>query len=342
MKGALADALAASLERLGARVSRLLPPPPALWALSARQAPIVDDLLRERQGDIQRAGLEFPQRARYLEILADELLAELRLRAAAGDDPNPLLRFARALDAQLPSDAAEIMDDPSFPEDQRLALLRTLDRRTQRAGGYLHFLNALAPLLAPAQGRRLTILDLASGHGGFPLALARHLLSRPDVHVVASDLRPEYLDIGAAQAAEQGLVDKLQFRVIDALRLAELADLDEVDVVTCTQSLHHFTPGQTAVVIAGAVRRARRGILFVDLVRAATRLLMIGCDAATSLSWPYFHDAVVSVRKAYTPEELRLICGCVPGGAGLEVTYLHPAFVAVRTGRRREPRRWVG
>jgi SAM-dependent methyltransferase len=335
-----ADALSARVEQLGARISRMVPPPPALRAVSAQQAPIVDALLRSHADDIRRAGLAYPERTGPLERLGDELLAELRLRSGTGPEPGPLLRWASRL--HLPSSAGEIMDDPAFPEDSRLALVRTLDRRTQRGGGYVHFAGALAPMLAPERGRRLTIVDLASGHGGFPLALARLLADRNDVRIVATDLRREYLELGEAQAQELGLSGLVEFRVVDALGLAGAEGLDDADVITCTQSLHHFSPGEAVVMLAGAVRRARRGILFVDLVRAASRLLMIGCDAATSLSWPYFHDAVVSVCKAYLPEELRLLCGCVPGGQGLEVSYLHPAFVAVRTASSVQPLRWVG
>jgi hypothetical protein len=54
---------------------------------------------------------------------------------------------------------------------------------------------------------------------------------------------------------------------------------------------------------------------------------------------PYLHDAVVSVRKSFTSEELRLIKTCVPGGDTLEIFYTSPAYVVLRSVARPDEQR---
>ncbi len=309
-----------SLQCLAARAARLAPSPPARRALSSVRAPIAAALVDERRDDIAGARGD-PDRA---PALAEELVAELRRRVVA--QAPAWLRLAADLDARLPTDEDEYMDRPEFDEASRTRTLAAIDRWSRRFGSWACFAAALEPLL---DGGGATVLDLASGHGGFALALPE-LLPRHRLRVIATDLREEYVALGRARARPE-----VEFRVVDARRLGEHFPPGTVDVVTCTQSLHHFGAGGTASLLAEAVRCARRGVLFVDLSRSLSHLALISAMAVFATGdRSVIHDTALSFRKAFVPEELALIAACVEGGDRLQPLYLPPGFAALRTPRR--------
>jgi ubiquinone/menaquinone biosynthesis C-methylase UbiE len=78
-----------------------------------------------------------------------------------------------------------------------------------------------------------------------------------------------------------------------------------VDVTTCSLVIHHFEPDDAARALRELGRVARRGVVVNDLVR--TRFGLLGAHAVARLATrnPITrHDAVVSVRRAYTHAEL--------------------------------------
>jgi SAM-dependent methyltransferase len=143
-------------------------------------------------------------------------------------------------------------------------------------------------------------------------------------------VRPEYLAIGRERAARAGLTN-IEFRLIDALALDKALKPGEVDIVTSTFSLHHFGPGPAALIVSQAARHARRGILFIDLARAVFVAVTIGAGNLFTPDRGYAHDAWVSARKAFVPEELQLIARCAPFGERLSAFYLSPGYAVLRS-----------
>jgi 2-polyprenyl-3-methyl-5-hydroxy-6-metoxy-1,4-benzoquinol methylase len=317
-------------QRVAARATRLVPPPLGLTRLAAPRACVVDAVFERRRADVERAQQQYldGRGTAALEEVASSLLDEARveMRRAHG---SWWARIATELDAALPNGALEHMDDPAFDERERTSAIRDLDLWNRRAGSYAVFASALRPLLG-ARSEPTTVLDLASGHGGFALALAS--LAKEHgwrLRIIASDLRAEYVAIGRRRAAEAGL--DVEFRVVDALHLSASVAPGEVDVITCTQSLHHFGARGVVVLVAEALRHARRGILFVDLARAVSGLAAVGAVTGIFTNRTYFHDATVSVRNAFVPEELALLARCAPGGDRLSAFLLPPMFAALRS-----------
>jgi 2-polyprenyl-3-methyl-5-hydroxy-6-metoxy-1,4-benzoquinol methylase len=257
------------------------------------------------------------------------MVRELRRRMVR-QSRSPLLRLAAELDARLPTDEPEYMDRSDFDEAARLNTVREVDRWSRTFGSYDRFTELLAPLLA-SRRRTVTLLDVASGVGGFPLALAAALGGEGKIQVISSDVKPEYAEEGARVARERGLKN-LSFLTLDGFRLAEGLGDRTVDIVTCTQALHHLGPGGTALLLGQALSVARQGVLFVDLTRTLTGFL-----AFNALGWlggldgVFRHDAVLSMRKSFVAEELALIARCVPGGEGLDAFHVAPGFSVLRT-----------
>ena len=154
-------------------------------------------------------------------------------------------------------------------------MIEDVDRFNRLLGSYVRFLDLVAPLLPPGGG---TVLDVASGHGCFPLALAAHARDRGlKLRVIASDLRDEYLAIGRAKGDPS-----VEFRVLDALALRGVFAPGEVDVITCTQSLHHLDAALVAGFLAAAPSDSK---MAAACARVAARSTAGSCAAMARRSW---------------------------------------------------------
>jgi 2-polyprenyl-3-methyl-5-hydroxy-6-metoxy-1,4-benzoquinol methylase len=213
----------------------------------------------------------------------------------------PLARLDRAWRS---TSTVELIDRPDFAESKRVRLMAHLDEMNVMLGAYAAFLDVLRPYLRTDRPTR--VLDLAAGHGGFLLEVAR--LARDEglaLELVASDIAEEYLAIGRAHAEAQGL--PVRFVVQDALDTTNL-EKNAYDVVVCTQSLHHFPPGQVSVLVHEALRIASSAVVLIDGARSkagAPLISLLGVVRYRDL--PFAHDSWVSLRKFFSPEELGLL-----------------------------------
>jgi SAM-dependent methyltransferase len=235
------------------------------------------------------------------------------------------------LDQVLYKNSEELLDDPAFPEGERLQIIESVDWLNRQLGSYDLWTVMLGELLDEAARRRggpARLFDLAAGHGGFAIALKQRLGERAEI--TASDIRPEYLEIGKERAAQAGV--EVRFVRQDATDLRGLAD--EVDVFVCTQSLHHFPPGMVSRIFGQAARHARVGVCFIDAERGVLPLLLLPpIMAAHGKTYAVFHDTWVSLRRMYYAEELGLLAHLAPGlpsHAGISAERHAPGFACVK------------
>jgi SAM-dependent methyltransferase len=143
------------------------------------------------------------------------------------------------------------------------------------------------------------VLDVATGGADLPIALhdwsVQH--DRP-LQLLASDLNPQVLAVTQREVGARPIALLRH----DALRLP-FAD-GAVDIVTCTQALHHFSRDAAAALLRELARVARLGVIINDLRRSylaywGARLLAYGPVSALGR-----HDGPLSVLRAYTPLEL--------------------------------------
>lgn len=266
-----------------------------------------------------------------LAALAEEALGAMRTEVderAGASWRAPLARLDRLWrDTQT----VELIDRPDFAEHKRVRLMAHLDEMNVALGAYASFLDVLRPFLRADRPTR--ILDLAAGHGGFLLEVAR--LARDEglaLELVASDIAREYLDIGRDNARKRGLA--VEFVVQDALDTTNLGP-GSFDLVVCTQSLHHFPPGLVAVLVHEALRIASRAVVLIDGARSKLNAAFVPTLGVVRYrDLPFAHDSWISLRKFFTPEELGLLARCgvlaSPGpDRSVSSRFLPPGHLAV-------------
>lgn len=130
------------------------------------------------------------------------------------------------------------------------------------------------------------VLDVGSGAGDVPRALARRYGFRP----VALDLTGTFFFLAPDLPRVRGDARRLPFRT------------GSVDAAISTHVLHHLSEDDAVVSLRELARVARRRVVVNDLLRrwralAWIRLLTIGANRFTR------HDGPMSVRRGFTLEE---------------------------------------
>lgn len=273
-----------------------------------------------------------PEARRALATLAEDTLSRMRAEVSA-QARGPIARLSADLDARFrDTDEGEWLDDPSFDRDARVRVLEHLDRLNTTAGSYRAFFETMRPFFR-GDGAPTRVLDLAAGHGGFALEAAR--IARDEgivLELAATDLVREYLDLGEAVARREGL--PVRFALQDALDLSNL-EAGSYDVIVCTQSLHHFPPGLVAVLASEASRIAARGVVLIDGYRSRTHAVLVGALGLFHYRDRAFaHDAWVSFRRFFSPEELGLLARLGPRGDRVHASWAAPTHCHVTIDRR--------
>ncbi len=232
------------------------------------------------------------------------------------------------IDRFVRTDDREFMDDSRIPEQERLESVKALERQNAFLQLYPRHIDILLPLIRQASERfrrEVKILELASGSGGLALALASELKRKKfPARITGSDIVPSYIEESNRRAAGQNLpVEFMELNAFDMKRLGR----DEFDIIITSQSLHHFSPGQLAVMIAQAGQHATTAFIGIDGYRSA--LLGLGVPFVAGLqAIPSFAlDGLISARKFYSELELAMIAETAAGKNHHEVDCLWPLSV---------------
>ena len=187
----------------------------------------------------------------------------------------------------------ELMDDPGLdPEEHRRALagLARLNRWSRSADVLWRPIRDHAR----AVGRPVRVLDVATGSGDVPLALARRAgRGGLPVEVAGCDISPTAVAAATARGVTAFVHDVLR----DPLP-------GGYDVVTCSLFLHHLSDDD-AVTLLGRMKDAAGSLILVnDLSRSRFSYLATwaACHLLTRSPVVRF-DGPASVRSAYTPAE---------------------------------------
>jgi ubiquinone/menaquinone biosynthesis C-methylase UbiE len=189
----------------------------------------------------------------------------------------------------------EILDDPTTPAAVRKAAMSDVARSNSLFGGTRAALRALQDVFGSLSSPA-TLLDVGTGLGDIPAAAVRAAARRGMVLTVIG------LDVSAEVLRAKGRAAALV--AANATRLPTRSA--SIDIVTCSQLLHHFREPEAIAVIAELHRVSRGWVVVSDLRRSRLAAagfwlasLVLGFHPVTR------HDGVASVFRGFTESELR-------------------------------------
>lgn len=202
----------------------------------------------------------------------------------------------------------ELLDDPGVADAVRARAMQDVARSNALFGGTRTAVGAALRAAAGVEGA-ITLLDVGTGTGDIPPRIAAALRKRrPSRPILTIGLDRSAALLRDARPGLDAVV------AADALRIP-LRD-ESVDLVVCSQFLHHFREQDAVTVVRELHRVARHGVVISDLGRS---WLAAGgfWFASTVLRFHPVtrHDGVVSVLRGFTPAELR---GLVRAAVGVE------------------------
>ncbi|MFZ4524318.1 MAG: class I SAM-dependent methyltransferase [Chlorobium sp.] len=228
------------------------------------------------------------------------------------------------LDRMLRTSETECMDNSALSETKKLEMVHALDRQNNLMQLYPRYVSLLLSLLDD-KATPTHILELASGSGGLAMALAEEAQRKHlPIAVTGSDIVPKFIEEGNRQATQKNL--PLNFQLLNAFNLPLFPE-GSFDLMVMSQSLHHFTPGQLAIIIAQSAQQTKTAFVGIDGYRSI--LLAGGVPLVASLQGiPSFAlDGLTSARKFYSELELDLIAEIATGKRDHTVTCNWPLTI---------------
>jgi SAM-dependent methyltransferase len=219
----------------------------------------------------------------------------------------------------------EHLDDPRTEPALRERSLRDVRRANTLLGGTWAVLRELRRHL-PALGPAATLLDVGTGLADIPMKGKRMAESRG-------------VTLTTFGVDEAETLARMSLALLDGAACADARRLPfadaSVDVVICSQVLHHFEDAEIPHVLAELSRVARKLVLVSDLRRS-----WLAAAGFWLVTWPLGfhpvsrHDGVTSVLRGFTPAELARLATRSTGRT--TTVRRHPGFRVTATWSPRE------
>lgn len=189
----------------------------------------------------------------------------------------------------------EHLDDPQVSDEVRLASMRDVITSNTVFGGARAVMVEIERAL-PLPGSSATMLDIGTGLGDIPERAARLARSRGvALRVIGLDGSEPLLRAGRSRMTDSVRGDALQLPFASG----------SVDIVTCSQVLHHFEQPELGQLLSEMHRVARVRAIVSDLRRSW--IAVAGFWPATFLLAFHpvtRHDGMTSILRGFTPGEL--------------------------------------
>jgi 2-polyprenyl-3-methyl-5-hydroxy-6-metoxy-1,4-benzoquinol methylase len=209
----------------------------------------------------------------------------------------------------------EILDDPAVDAGVRTRSTGDITRSNRWLGGLRAAVAELRRIL-PALGSDATLLDVGTGLADIP----RHGMSAAadtgtNLATIGVDVSLPLLSVARGHTSHMVCADARALPFRD----------QSIDVVMCSQFLHHFEEHDAEHVVRELDRVARRAVIIADLRRS-----WIAAAGFWLVSFPMRfhpvtrHDGVVSVMRGFTAPELRRIVRAATGATATVSRY--PGF----------------
>jgi SAM-dependent methyltransferase len=200
----------------------------------------------------------------------------------------------------------EILDSDQCPVPEAEASLRDLCRINRWFGGVSTTRRLVEKVSASIGQKRLSVLEVGAGFGEVPRMAAMKLVRKGiSLAITDLDLKASHLQPGRRAVVADALA--IPFRN------------DSFDLVSCSLFAHHLDPAQLARFVDEGLRVSRSALLINDLVRHPLHLALVYAGFPLMRSYVSRFDGVASVRRAYTPQEMRNILADRARGAAEKI-----------------------
>src|SRR5262249_8788440 len=156
------------------------------------------------------------------------------------------------------------MDQPGLDGTAHALALRGLGRINRVSASASIVWPAIASLGRRDRGRKIRVLDLATGGGDVPIDLAKRARrARLDLRIEGCDVSPVAIACAARAAKAAGF----SARFFHLYALSEPLP-EGFDIVTCSLFLHHLAEDDAVVLLEKMAGAARSTIVINDLLRS--------------------------------------------------------------------------
>lgn len=205
----------------------------------------------------------------------------------------------------------EILDSPDCPPGEVEASLGDIAAINHRFGGVRTTRLLIERVAAETGKKHFSLLEVGAARGEVPRAVAQQLARRKPTNGITLDITDldrsaSHLQHGHRTVAADALA--LPFR--DA----------SFDLVSCNLFAHHLEPEELARFASEALRVSRCAVLINDLVRHPLHLVLVYAARPLMRSYISRLDGVASVKRAYTPQEMRQILLANDSRRGIEIS----------------------
>ena len=190
----------------------------------------------------------------------------------------------------------ELLEDLSLPD----ATVARAYRELQVTHRWLGNTAALLRLLRQDPIPIRSVLDIGCGHG----ALLQEIRRRLGAEVVGVDLRPAPVDTPVPILTGDAVTDRLPPADV-AISVCVVHHLSEVDLIRLIQN----------------VSRSCRRFIVLDLVRHRLPLALFRTFVCPFLGTLNARDGATSIRRSYTPREMRCAVGTALDGSRARVRH---------------------
>jgi SAM-dependent methyltransferase len=207
----------------------------------------------------------------------------------------------------------EVLDDPATDPALAVRSLRDVALANLLFGGRRAILRELRAVFDGAPGAApLRLLDIGTGLGDIPAAATREARRRQLwLDTIGLELAPS-IALAASSACT--------FAVVADAQHLPFADRS-VDVVTCSQVLHHFEDDSAERLLRECTRVARHAVVIGDLRRSWLAVAGLWLASFGLGFHPVSrHDGIVSILRGFTRAELAAL---VERATGRRATVRH-------------------
>jgi len=200
----------------------------------------------------------------------------------------------------------EHLDRP-LPTADLAASLADIERLNERFGGHWLTVRAVAEAAARLpRERRLVVLDVGGGRGDLALHLVRW------ARATGRAIRVLVVDRDAATAtlARRHCASAPEITVVQGDATALPVREGGVDVAVSVLTLHHLEHDAAAAMLGELRAAAREALIVNDLIRSRSAWLLVRLATWLFARHPVSrHDGPLSVRRAYSVDELGVLAG---------------------------------